>query len=170
MQDLATVQNAFKTSGDAGVKAVRDKIETLVNDQPQEAADFFLSVINLEYPSWTQQALRYFSGYKSDRISELQSKMREVLSNQNYLENFRIRAADILGDIVEKRDGVLVSAIKADPDPTVKATAFGALIRSETDYWTSKDAFNRADSGELEPTLENAEKIIAEWKTQNQNA
>jgi hypothetical protein len=161
------VKKSFEQHGEDGVAKARSEIENLVHSQSEEAKDFFLSILNPDKPAWTQQALRFFTVYKNKNSREVLEKIKHVIKTKTFFESDRMRAINILGSTLKEVDPILFEALSADPDEVVKAAAFSAIVEIQTDYWTGENALSRVESGELEPTLENAEKIIEEWKKQN---
>ncbi len=78
-----------------------------------------------------------------------------------------MRAVSVLGRVLTSLDDILVETMLIDPEMMIRTTAFSAIVEIQTDFWTGQEAFERADSGELEPTLENADRIVAEWNAKN---
>jgi hypothetical protein len=164
---ISKIELAFVNGSREARREVLDDIGFLTGNRPQEARSTFLKFLNKKDGFWAVQALSYFMGEKFTAQSELAKITKEIASDKSLSSNLRVKSVALLGHGLTENDPILIDLITNENDIDVQNQAFSALIEIRTDYWTGQDAYERADSGELKPTLENAEKIVEEWKAQN---
>jgi hypothetical protein len=168
MPVLEKIKKAYLSNENQKINSIRSDLFMLADNPDPEATKFFAEFLSSNNQMIVESALNYFSSVKLKKSDNATLAIKKIVkSTEMYSETLRMRAVSVLGRTLTSLDDVLTETMLTDPELMIRATAFGAVVEIQTDFWTGQEAFEKADSGELEPTLENADKIVAEWNAKN---
>jgi HEAT repeat protein len=92
---------------------------------------------------------------------ELMDKVRQMLLTDPS-EMIRLSAPFVLANQSTWGDPALLAALQADPEPVVRRSVFDALLRmAGLSFAQSEQQIERIDRGEIEPTWEELQRVLA---------
>jgi hypothetical protein len=148
-------------------RMLKRQLHELAEAQCLMAQDFFLSCISDlsdENANWRLDGLTNLGfHYQFSPDSEICEKVRFLLLNDSD-DMIRHSAATVLGGRSKWLDSALVSALSSDPDESVRASAFIALLAlAGVPFLRCCQEEVRVDQGELQPTFEEIRRIASEY-------
>jgi ABC-type uncharacterized transport system ATPase subunit len=143
-----------------------EALDSLIQSNPQDAQVFLLEVLNHENKRLRRRGLRFTARLNSLTNLDLKKAVQKILVSDEY-DLARMEAAAALAK-TNGNDEILILSLSNEPEALVKSEVFQTFLQNHgLDFVSANEFTNKIRSNELEPTLENAEKIIAEWKAQN---
>ncbi len=173
MQHVLAVAQALKAEGGlapgaavAPPQAIFGALHRIAERGYEPAVPFFASCLTDRDPDWRLQGLQNLGWhYMLPTGSPLLEQIRAMLETDPDAD-VRIAGASILGFQSDRAqawpDWALLAAVQGDPVREVRIAAFQALVQAANIRGLNiRELDRRIESGELDPTWETAERLVA---------